>query len=229
MVIVDSSNSTQGFATNILSFPVTVLPTVNRYLIVTVCPRTSVLASGVTYGGVPLALITSNLSVQFWGLLNPAIGLANVVINYAANQAILLGAGAALSGVDQVTPVGVIDVTNPVPVSVALPSPKSSVKATSGTGAGNLVFANWRLLNGSNQLIDFNEQAGEALVEKQNSSQTGLLLASKPSGGNIQSGVDIQFAVSGVTIAARSIEMISAPTGDSGGGAIAQQDEMLLF
>jgi hypothetical protein len=81
-VSITLDTATQG---NTLSFSHTVGALANRYLIVQVnIGSATVSVSGVTYDGAPLTRLIRNVAsgngVEFWGLVNPAIGANTVAI-----------------------------------------------------------------------------------------------------------------------------------------------------
>ncbi|MBI9087201.1 MAG: DUF2341 domain-containing protein, partial [Desulfobacterales bacterium] len=65
-------------------------------------------ASSVTYGGVALTQVgrtAGNHAVEIWRLVNPAVGTANVLVNFSASTA-ATGGATTYNGVDQTTPTG---------------------------------------------------------------------------------------------------------------------------
>ncbi|WP_418315731.1 DUF4347 domain-containing protein [Piscinibacter sakaiensis] len=88
-------------------------------------------STSVNYGGTPMTLIgrytgMHSHTVEFWRLLTPAVGSANVVANFDMSRTVIGGA-ATFNGIDQTTPTGTV-------VGASADSTTASVTVASAPG-----------------------------------------------------------------------------------------------
>ena len=143
----DSTTSTDGSGTS-FTFSHTTGTGTNRLLLVGVSMQQGGQSvSGVTYGGISLTQVSfrsngtggTSTRMEIWQLVNPPVGVTNVVVTLSATSQAAIGA-ATFSGVDQTTPFGTF-------VSATGNSATPSVIATSA--AGELVFDTMSSRNGA--------------------------------------------------------------------------------
>ena len=116
------------------------------------------IVSGVTYNGVaavhgnnaPLSSVSSQ--VDFWYVVNPAIGANNLVVSWSTqtNQTGVLGA-VVFSGADQTTPLGTaVGTGNPSIPSISIIIPTDGGGIDVGSSSGYLTTGNQTLLYANN-------------------------------------------------------------------------------
>ncbi len=112
-VLAISANGTVSSANNVnanvLAWSHTVASGTDRALFVEIAiGTTGTFASNVTYGGTALTLVgrssSGTVPVEIWRLLNPAVGIADVVVTLSAHTPIAAGA-TTYNGVNQTSPV----------------------------------------------------------------------------------------------------------------------------
>ncbi len=112
--------------------------------------------SSVTYGGVAMTQIgrgTGNHAVEIWGLVNPTVGTANIVVSFGGTTA-AAGGATSFNGVNQSTPFGTF-------VSATGTGTAASVTVASATGDLVIDAQYWKLntanVNGAGQTTQWSQ------------------------------------------------------------------------
>lgn len=177
-IAVDATSSTSGASVSSLTFSHTVGSGAERMLIVGVALRKNgPVVSSVTYGGVGLTLIASQLDggadhrAELWYLLAPTSGTANIVVTLSATVDATAGA-ISFAGVNQTAPLGSVagsqgtDQTPSVTIVSAVGEVVADVMSANGDSGAVAVGANqtqqWNQNTGTSDANEFGAQSTEA-------------------------------------------------------------------